>query len=352
MSGMFSFSSREDNLTVIDLALDVFLKRQRHQDKQLSIDGNLLLNTSQVELLKANLSSMQKEHPDRLIGISMEFFHSCEDSKAFLHFTENLPDPSKIFFYNILPDSDFQARMLSDMSERQAEFDAASGVLFPVKPENADGEILVRRCKRTIQTYLERIVADIVFDQKSPEMLASSNVYASRYVDIKRLFMNPNALAIVIYYLSRYVLTVEKEFEALIATSKNGAVLAGLLGRMTGRKGVCCVNIGPQYALPVSAVERIHRGERYLYICDFICLGTEAKLLHALLASRGAFLVGGIGVASYIPLDNPELERKHSPLAKIDSMVNLISARIPYQIYLQKDTAGPQIALSCAEATK
>ena len=128
--------------------------------------------------------------------------------------------------------------------------------------------------------------------------------------------------------------------------------MAGLLGRMTGRKVVCCVNIGPQYALPVSAVERIHRGERYLYIYDFICLGTEAKLLHALLASRGAFLVGGIGVASYIPLDNPELERKHSPLAKIDSMVNLISARIPYHIYLQKDVTGPQIALRCAEATK
>ena len=112
------------------------------------------------------------------------------------------------------------------------------------------------------------------------------------------------------------------------------------------------MNIGPQYALPVSAVERIQRGERYLYVYDFICLGTEAKLLHALLASRGAFLAGGIGVASYIPLDNPELEQKHSPLAKIDSMVNLISAGIPYQTYLQKDAVGPHIALSSATAVK
>lgn len=352
MSGMFSFSSREDNLTVIDLALDMFLKKQRRQDKQISFDENLLLNTSRVELLKENLSSMQKEHPDRLIGISMEFFHSCEDSKAFLHFTEDLPDPSKIFFYNILPTSDFLARMLSDMSEVQAEFDTVSGVLFPVKPGKADGKDLVRRCERTIQAHLEEIVSDITSEQNPPELLASSSVYVSHYVDIKRLFMKPDTLAIMIYYLSRYIVNAEEEFEALVATSKNGAVLAGLLGRMTGRKVVCCVNIGPQYALPVSAVERIQQGKRYLYIYDFICLGTEAKLLHALLASRGALLAGGVGVASYIPLDNPELKQKHSPLAKIDSMVNLISAGIPYQTYLQKDAAGPQITLSCVAAVK
>lgn len=352
MSSMFSFSSKEDHLTVIDLALDMFLKKQRRQDKQLSFDENLLLNTSRIELLKENLSSMQKEHPDGLIGINMEFFHSCEDSKAFLHFTEDLPNPSKIFFYNILPNSDFQTRMLSDMAEMQAEFDAASGVLFPVKSGKEDGKNLVQRCERTIQAHLEEIVAGIISKQEPLELLASSSIYVSHYVDIKRLFMNPDALAIMIYYLSRYIVTAGGEFEALIATSKNGAVLASLLGKMTGRKVVCCVNIGPQYALPISAVERIHHGERYLYVYDFICLGTEAKLLHALLASRGAILAGGIGVASYVPLDNPELERKHSPLSKIGSMVNLISAGIPYQTYLQKDAAGPQIMLSYATATK
>ena len=183
-------------------------------------------------------------------------------------------------------------------------------------------------------------------------MLASSSVYVSHYVDIKRLFMNPDALAIMLYYLSRYIATSEEDFDALVATSKNGAVLAELLGRMTGRRVVDFVSIGPQYALSASAVEQIERGKRYLYVYDFICLGTEAKLLHALLASHGAVLVDGIGVASYIPLDNPELKRKHSPLAHISSMVNLISAGIPYQAFLQGDTAGPQIMLNCAEAVE
>lgn len=353
MSGIFSFVSKDDNLTVIDLALDEFLKKQRRQDKWLSFDKNLLLHTSRIELLKENLVSMQRECPERLIGVSMEFFHSCEDSRAFLGFQENLPDPSKIFFYNILPGSDFQARMLADLSEvREAEFDPDSGVLYPAKPENADGKELVRRCERTIQEHLETIVADIVTEQNPPAMLASSCVYVSRYVDIKRLFMNPDALAVMLYYLSRYIVMSEEDFDALVATSKNGAVLAELLGRMTSRKVVNFVNIGPQYALSASAVEQIERGKRYLYVYDFICLGTEAKLLHALLASHSAVLADGIGVASYIPLDNPELKRKHSPLAKISSMVNLISAGIPYQVYMQGDTAGPRITLNRAEAAE
>ena len=107
-----------------------------------------------------------------------------------------------------------------------------------------------------------------------------------------------------------------------------------------------------QYALSASAVGQIERGKRYFYVYDFICLGTEAKLLHALLASHSAVLADGIGVASYIPLDNPELKRKHSPLAKISSMVNLISAGIPYQVYMQGDTAGPRITLNRAEAAE
>ena len=69
--------------------------------------------------------------------------------------------------------------------------------------------------------------------------------------------------------------------------------------------------------------------------------GPEPKLPHAVVTSRRATLVGGIGVASYIPLDNPDLQQKRSPLADLDCLVNLISAGIPYHTYLQKDDVVP-----------
>ena len=345
MSGLLTFYSETDNLAVIDLALNIFRFNQKYHYNKLSFDENIMLETFWIEKLKAELLSLQKKYPNALIGINMEFIHSCQDSSAFLYFTADIPDQSKIFFYNILSGCDFQTRMLSDLTTSGASptFDKTSDVLFLSKPAGADGDCLTKCCDRIILAQMEDIVRGIVIVQEPLELLASSNVYVDRYVDIKQLFMSPDELLLIIYYMSRHLLTIDKEYDALVATSKNGAVLASLLGRMIGKEVVYCVNLGPQYALPAYAVEQIQPKDRYVYVYDFICLGTEAKLLYALVTSRHATLTGGIGVASYIPLGNTELGDKHSPLADIDCLVDLISAGIPYHVYLQKDAAGPQV---------
>lgn len=343
MSSIVTFCSNANDLVVIDLALNNFQLKQHNRDNNLSFDENIMLDTLWLERLKDKLPALQERYPNAMIGISMEFIHSCQSNSAFLNFSKDIPDASKVFFYNILPNCDFQARMQSDLEDGgvHPEFDEEAGVLYLVKPEGADGKALVKQCERAILVRLEETVKKISSIQNPPDLLASSSVYVDNYVDIKRLFMDPNELSLVIYYMSRRLLALSKEYDALMASSKNGAILATLLGRMIGRDVVCCVNIGPQYALPTSAVDQIQPGKRYLYIYDFICLGTEAKLLHALVTSRRATLVGGIGVASYIPLDNPDLQQKRSPLADLDCLVNLISAGIPYHTYLQKDDVVP-----------
>lgn len=345
MSELLTFYSKANDLAVIDLAFNIFQFNQKYRRTKLSFDENIMLDSLWVEKLKGELLALQRNYPNAFIGISMEFIHSCKDSGAFLHFTTGISDTSKIFFYNILPGCDFQARMISDLasSGTSPHFDNDSGVLFLAKQEEADAQCLVERCKKVILTQIEDIVRGIVIDKKPLELLASSNVYVDHYVDIKHLFMNSDELLLIVYYMSRRLLAIDMEYDALIATSKNGAVLAGLLGRMTGKKVVYCVNVGPQYSLSAYAVEQIQPKKRYVYVYDFICLGTEAKLLYALLTSRRASLAGGIGVASYVPLANPELGDKHSPLADIDCLVDLISAGIPYNVYIQRDTVGPQV---------
>lgn len=339
MSGIVTFCSNAGDLVVIDLALNNFQFKQSKRDNNLSFDENIMLETLWLELLKNELPALQKQYPNAMIGISMEFIHSCQNNSAFLNFSANIPDVSKVFFYHILPNCDFQARMQSDLEDGgiHPEFDEKAGVLYLKKPVRVDGGALVNQCEQVILSRLEETVKKITSIQDPPDLLASSSVYVDHYVDIKRLFMKPDELSLVVYYLSRRLLTLGKEYDALVATSKNGAILATLLGRMIDRDVVCCVNIGPQYALSASAVEQIQSGKRYVYVYDFICLGTEAKLLHALVTSRRATLVGGIGVASYIPLDNPDLLLKHSPLSDLDCLVNLISAKITYHTYMQKD---------------
>lgn len=345
MSGLLTFYSKSNDLAVIDLAFNIFRFNQKYRHIKLSFDENIMLDSLWIEKLKSELQSLQKKYPDTFIGISMEFVHSCKDSGAFLHFVTEIPDITKVFFFNILPGCDLQARMLSDLASSGTlpTFDKDAGVLFLTKPEKLVGDVLANSCEKILLNRIEDIVREIVADQNHLELLASSNVYVDQYVDIKQLFMKPTDLLLTVYYMSRHLLTLNREYDALVATSKNGAVLAGLLGRMVGKEVIYCVNVGPQYALPAYAVEQIQPKKRYVYVYDFICLGTEAKLLYALLTSRRASLAGGIGVASFVPLNNPELRDKHSPLADIDCLVDLISAGIPYNVYIQKDAAGPQV---------
>ena len=169
-------------------------------------------------------------------------------------------------------------------------------------------------------------------------MLSSSNIYTNHYVDVKQLFMQPENLNTILYYMTKHLVSKNLEYDAIVSTSKNGAVLATLVGQLIDKDVVHCVNVGPQFALPIQAIEEaFQKSKRYVYVCDFICLGTEVKLLHALMVSRQAVFAGGVGIANYIPLCNEDLKSKHSPLASVSCLVDLISAGIPYEIHIMKE---------------
>jgi hypothetical protein len=80
---------------------------------------------------------------------------------------------------------------------------------------------------------------------------------------------------------------------------------------------------------------KIKKGGRYLYICDFICLGNELKTLDMLLKIHGAKLVYAMGIAQLLPSN-----RYGSTNCKVDSLVKLqdYTDMFDYRISLsQKD---------------
>jgi len=354
MDNLVTFYLEDANLVIIDLALNIFRFRQMYRSSEFSFDTAIMLNPEWVDKLRRELSSLRKERPDAWIGINMEFIHSCQDSGAFTCFTRDIQGTSKIFFYNILPDSVLLDRLNSDLqlSGTVPEFDRENGILHLAKPEGVDGKSLTKQCEKAVLARLKDSVKGLISPQDPPDLLASSSVYVDHYVDAKRLFMQPDELYLIVYYMSSYLSKIDQDYHGLVASSKNGAVLAALLGKMTGKQVIYCVNVGPQYALPADAAEQIQPGKRYVYVCDFICLGTEVKLLHALMSNRRAALVNGIGIANYIPLHNPELNEKHSPLAFMNCLVDLISSGISYNVYLKKDKNGPQILESKPQASE
>lgn len=337
---MFYFYSDNRDLAVIDLSLNVFLYRKKYREVSPKFDEDILLESHWVADLERKIIEIQSENPGAMVGINMEYIHSWLDGRAFIEFGKDIPNKAGVFFYNILPNSDLQERLYSDLrvSGENVYFDETASVMYLVQPQGGDNTNCLDDCEKLINEHLARIVKKIVTRREHREMLSSSNIYTNHYVDVKRLFMQPENLNIILYYMAKRLAPKKLEYDAIVSTSKNGAVLSTLVGQLLNKDVVHCVNVGPQFALPIQAVEEtFQKHKRYIYVCDFICLGTEVKLLHALMTSRQAIFVGGVGIANYIPLCNEDLKKAHSPLASVSCLVDLISAGIPYEIHIIKE---------------
>ncbi len=136
-------------------------------------------------------------------------------------------------------------------------------------------------------------------EQNTPYPLESSGLYSNMYINVKKLFLDTRA-----YYLVLYGMAIEAhrmgEFDGFISSSKNGALLAAMLGAMLNKKSVYIQGVGPKYSMKFGNIQNeIKRGKSYIYIFDFVCTGTELKVISALINSNDAYLNGGIGFAQY-----------------------------------------------------
>lgn len=167
-------------------------------------------------------------------------------------------------------------------------------------------------------------------EMESLRPLDSSGVYCNMYVDAKRLFLEPDKYLFIVYQMIKEIKGYEEKVDALICASRNGANLAALIGWLLNIKVVYCENLGPRFALFTEGVRKeIRERKRYFFIFDFMCLGTELKVLNTIIGIKGAELVGGMGVANY--MDIHEKEPK-TVLSKMKTLLNLQEARIDYKI--------------------
>lgn len=161
-----------------------------------------------------------------------------------------------------------------------------------------------------------------------PLLLDSSGLYSNMYISVKKLFLTPNDYYFVLYGMA---IEVEKlgEFDSFISSSKNGAILANLLGSLLNKKVVHIQGVGPKYSMKFGNIQNeIKRGKAYVYVFDFICTGTELKVLSALINSNDAYLVGGIGFARYGKMDEERTFMKD----KIKCLVTTYEAGVEYKV--------------------
>lgn len=168
--------------------------------------------------------------------------------------------------------------------------------------------------------------------------LPSSNIYSNMYIDTAQLFYNVENYRYMIFRLLCKICENEKnnfeKIDGFVSASRNGANLANIIGWLTGKKAIFCTDLGPKYSLTLKYfVDDIRPKKKYVYIFDFLCLGTEAKMLNAIVNVKNATLTAGYGLASYT-------DHGEGILRKMHSIVNLKEEGFGYKITGEKEALG------------
>lgn len=137
------------------------------------------------------------------------------------------------------------------------------------------------------------------------EYLESSNIFANSYFNVKALFGEISSFKLVIYDLCSNISEHFPHTDSILCVSNNGAALSAVIGKMLRKPVIYLMNLGPHITLKdAKVIEKISSGEKFVFVYDFICLGTEFKIARMVARMRGAEVLGGTGVACHRKVPN------------------------------------------------
>lgn len=275
------------DFTVLPMAFNIFYNSVRAERKKIKYSPEYQLSLPFFDDIKDFI-----ENEDNVVAIDME--RITYSNKIFSEFMQI---EKTVIFFNI-DNLTLRQKMDEDMDSLvQWNEDGTHCILNVQLGEHYD----IDQIRSFDKVEYQRIVEAVSDREKGKSYyLESAGIYSNVYVNVKKLFLYPQESYFVLFGIAKKILNCFEEFDAFISSSKNGAILANLLGALFNKKVVHIDGIGPQYSMRNGSVEQeIKKKRRYLYVFDFICTGMEMKLLATLIKSNMAYLIGGIGIAQY-----------------------------------------------------
>lgn len=165
----------------------------------------------------------------------------------------------------------------------------------------------------------------IVPTTKENHILQSTSVHVNKYINIKPLIERNTIFSEISYLLSEKIRKKMNIPDFLIASSKNSFALASGVSFFLNSDIIIINQVSPITSYNnFSTLDKIEPNGRYAIIEDFLCMGTEAKLVKGILWSRGVNIDQNVyvfPVASTKLLDNDGASMKKLkifPLYKLD----------------------------------
>lgn len=250
-----------------------------------------------------------------------------EQYKSVLYICDN-PELARLIKDYLVPNDDMELLSIDK-----------DGLCFIFGNKEVNAELLTQYPNiETIEETISAGIAFYVFNQlrvkeSKPWLIKSSNVFANRYFNVRKIFCDYSLFHLVVFQMAWMVISHVKEitsgFDAFICASVNGAFLASGLSVYFKKPVIFLRNVGPQMATSDERLaERIISGKKYIYIFDFMCLGTEFQRIKMLTNIRKAKIISCIGVSHYKhPLDKTNQSTASSDVEhlKFDSIYTLFN---------------------------
>ncbi len=308
-----------DNILIIPMAFNMFLfELSRTKSEVLYSQYDVQLKAEFLDLL---ISDIAHRRNIDLIALDMKGVTSPPRMLTKFHEINN----DKVIFYNIqgdLLEKVFDEDLKTCIKHHNEKF------LCYCFDDNKTSYIDTHASK-LIDIYSIKLVEIIesIFDEEITK-LDSSGMYSNRYLNVKHLFENKESYLYIVYMLADLIAKCSTEFDAFICSSKNGAAIANIMGSLFNKNVIHISGVGPKYSMIVGYHgKNIKKNGRYLYIYDFICTGSETKILTSLVNSYEAKIVLGVGIANYKNMSN-----ENGCVKKMIALVNLLDEKIDYHL--------------------
>jgi len=173
---------------------------------------------------------------------------------------------------------------------------------FIKKISNFNSQIMNEKIENEKKNYLRLMFNKHAGSNQKP--LKSSNIYTNKYIDVKKMFYDFPSFMLLIYELSIIIdknFTGDKVFDCFLCVSNNGSAIGTVLGQLFNKDVTYIMNLGPNLKIKSEGeIDKIRRNVKYLFLFDFICLGTEYKYAYSLVDYKCANLIGGVGPSKYL----------------------------------------------------
>lgn len=192
-----------------------------------------------------------------------------------------------------------------------------------------DNNAIADELKNVTDSLIRDTFEDYCIENDQP-YLPSSNVYSNKYIDIKALFNHIEVFRLTILKLCKLVEKLEK-FDYFVVGSRNGSCIASILSRIFNKEVKYILTLGP--CINLKNKFEIEENKRYVYVYDFICLGSEYRFMKALIEMGNGTFVGGVGIGKYcdpIRSSNSDIKVKAS-----DCVVDINKDNFEYEIRLE-----------------